>query len=101
MIPGPRRKVCTSVKFLTHMNALPDEYRRLLHPSQICRYKHQFDIKEYFGHELLNLSIEVLDTCRQINQHKLDRKVVKAYLRLSLTVRNIFLAAKNFHKTIH
>ena len=100
MIPGPRRKVCTSVKFLTHMNALPDEYRRLLHPSQICRYQHQFDIKEYFGHELLNLSNEIADTCRQINQHKLDRKVVKAYLRLSLTVRNIFSTAKNFHKTI-
>jgi transposase InsO family protein len=83
------------------MHALPESYSQQLHPSQISRYRNHFDVKQHFGNELINIADEVMDACKQMNGHKLDRKVIQGYLRLSVTMRRIFSGAKNFHKTTH
>ncbi len=97
---NPRRKISTTVKFLASTNALPVEYAKKLHASQLSRYKSHFDIKEYVGHDLLNISDEVIAAIRKMNQHSTDRKIIYGYLRLSSVFRNAFAGHKHFYKTI-
>ncbi len=96
----PRRKICTEVKLLVHLNALPDHYKKQLHASMICRYKNDFDVNQYFGNDLMKISQQVIDTCKQINQHKLERNLVYGFLRISSVIRRTFSNAKHFHKTL-
>ena len=98
--PNTRKKISTTIKFLASTNALPVEYKGKLHASQISRYKNHFDIKEYLGHDLLNISNEVITAIRRINEHATDRKIIYGYLRLSSVLRNAFSQRKHFHKTL-
>lgn len=82
------------------MNALPVAYRQKLHASQISRYKNHFDIKEYLGHELVNVSDEVIQAIRKINEHKTERRIIYGFLHLSTVLRNAFSKAKHFHKVL-
>lgn len=101
--PAPikkRRKIATSLKFLVYTNALPAPYYKQLHPSQISRYKNQFNIKDHLGHELINLSEEVIDAIKTINQHKTERRIVYGFLRLAATCRKAFTSVRHFHQTL-
>ena len=95
-----RRKIATTIKFLVSTNALPAAYTKQLHPSQLSRYKNNFNIKEYLGNELITISDEVIAAIRTINEHKTERKLVYGFLRLSTAFRNAFAGVKHFHKTL-
>jgi transposase InsO family protein len=95
-----RRKISTTIKFLVNVNALPAAYKQQLHASQISRYKNHFNIQEYVGHDLVNLSDEVISALRKINEHKIERKIIYGFLRLTAVLRKAFNSAKQFHKVL-
>jgi hypothetical protein len=95
-----RRKIWTSVKLLTFLGILPDEYYKKLSKSQISRYKNHFKPNDYFGYELSRLEEDIVGQIRQINSSKIDRKVISGYLRLACVLRKAFVSAKHYKSTL-
>ena len=95
-----RRNIHSSVKVLEYFGSLPDHYRARIDKSQLSRYRKTIP-QHFFGNELNSISENEIVKFRQINKNAVDRKIVFAYLRMAITVRNIFSAAKHFYKTMN
>ena len=95
-----RRKIHTTAKFLTFVDALPDEYLKKLSRSQVSRYKNHFNINEYFGYELSKLEENIIGQLRQINSSKTDRRIISGYLRLACVLRKAFSSDKHYKSTL-
>lgn len=94
-----RRAIHSEVKIMEFLGALPSRYRSQLNKSQLSRYRKTVP-QNYFGNELGSAANDVIEKFRQINRNNFDRKLVFAYLRLSVTLRNIFSSASHFYKTL-
>lgn len=95
-----RRTIHSHVKILEFLGALPSQYRNQLNKSQLSRYRKTI-LENYFGNELNSTADSIIEKFRQINQYAFDKKVVFAYLRLSITLRKIFSSAGHFYKTVN
>ena len=95
-----RRSIHTNIKVLEFTGALPVAYRNQLNKSQLSRYRND-DPKNYFGHDLDELTEDIILKFRQLNKYKADRKIMFSYLRLAATIRFALTSAKHFCKTLY
>ena len=75
-----RRSISTHIKILTRIGALPDEYKNIIHRSQLHRYENESTDK-HIGHELAQLVDDKIQLIRDLNKHqnaeKGERKLKK------------------------
>ena len=94
-----RRKIHSDYKILAYLNALPAQYKRLAHRSQIHRYK-KINPDDYFGNDLSEIVSKELDFIRRIGDFPTAKKVSISILKLFIFFRTVFRKTKGFHKII-
>jgi hypothetical protein len=99
LVKSKRRSIHTGIKILVKQNAVPTHLLGQLTPSQIWKYKNEPDHK-YYGCELFNYASKSEQLLNQYSNYSFDRKVINGFIRLSITVRHAFSAAKFFNKTL-
>ncbi len=99
LIKSKRRSIHTGIKILIKQNAIPAYLLEQIHPSQLWKYRNEPDHK-YYGCELFDYAIKSEQLLNQYNKYSFDRRVINGFIRLSITVRNAFSAAKLFNKTL-
>jgi hypothetical protein len=94
-----RRKIHTHTKILVFLNALPLEFQKQIHPSQIKRYQH-INPSEYFGYELLDVVSREIEWIRQFGDFPSAKKLSVAILKLFIFFRSAVVKCRGFKKTI-
>ena len=83
---------------------MPDEYKNIIHRSQLHRYENESTDK-HIGHELAQLVDDKIQLIRDLNKHQNAEKALQAYIKLYNSLASIIHSAKDiksiFHKNRH
>jgi putative transposase len=94
-----RRKIHSDLKILTALNALPAEFKKTVHRSQLKRYE-AINPADYFGYDLSVVLGKELEWIRKFGDFPTAKKISVSILKLFVFFRSVVSGIKGFNKTL-
>ncbi|MBC7861550.1 MAG: DDE-type integrase/transposase/recombinase, partial [Bacteroidia bacterium] len=95
-----RRKIHTDLKILVAMNALPVEYKKTIHRSQLKRYGNT-DAGEFYGNELSVVVGREIEWIKRFGDFPTAKNISISILKLFVFFRSVAAKTKGFNKALH